>query len=849
MLRQFTFGLIALFATVALHAQNGDKADETQAPPPASLVIPPAPVLTAEDALGTLHLAPGYRAEIAAADPLVGNPVAMTFGPDGRLWVVEMRGFMPNPDGKGEDAKIGAVVVLEDTNHDGRMDKRTVFLDGLVLPRALALVGDGVLVAEPPHLWFCRDTNGDGMADEKTEIASDYGAADNPEHTANGLFRAMDNWIYSANHNVRFRYRGAGRFDREFTLSRGQWGISQDDTGRLFHNSNSDPLRYDLVPSAYFTRNPGLTDPAGVNVQLVPANLRLWPLRVTPGVNRGYKSLDASGRITAVTAACGPLIYRGNLLPDLHADAFVCEPSGNLIKRITLAPQGDRLAGRNAIEGSEFLASTDERFRPVNLADGPDGALYIVDMYRGIIQHRIYLTTYLRKQIEARGLAESLGLGRIYRVVPATADVTRPAPFNLLKESSAELVARLDSPGGWWRDTAQRLLVERRDPAALPLLRKLALNLHAAALARLHALWTLEGVDGLDRPTLLAALGDPETTVCAAAIRLSEKLLAAHDAEIFTSVIAAMSGPGTDTPYAVLLQQCLSLGASPSAQSLPALLNLARRHGARPVIADAIVSGLANREVEFIALAFAQTDPASATSAVTLAATCVWRSGDAAPTAALDRLFGAVTSPTWGTDCLLESLKHVIPAQSDGKLLTARLAAVPTSLSRLAAVDSPVRARAAELLAHLHWPGHEGEAAAKVAPLTAAQAQLFEKGRVIFTSICAGCHQPTGLGLKGLAPSLVNSQWVAGDERAVARIVLQGKTSENLIMPPLQSLDDESLAGALTFVRRSWGQGFDPVDPAVIARARRETAGRTEPWNDKELTKFLEADPVVRKSD
>src|SRR5882724_5404793 len=138
-------------------------------------------------------------------------------------------------------------------------------------------------------------------------------------------------------------------------MARGQWGISQDDAGRLFHNENSDPLRYDLVPSAYFARNPGLTDPVGTNLQVVPADLRIWPLRVTPGVNRGYKSLDASGRITAVTAACAPLIYRGTLLPDLRKDAFVCEPSGNLIKRITLATENDRLTGHNAYEGSEFI--------------------------------------------------------------------------------------------------------------------------------------------------------------------------------------------------------------------------------------------------------------------------------------------------------------------------------------------------------------------------------------------------------------------------------------------------------------------------------------------------------------
>ncbi|MEJ1974557.1 MAG: hypothetical protein WDM96_19575 [Lacunisphaera sp.] len=500
--------LFACCTGLTAFAQNGDVSGEAQTAPPPHIQIPPAPVLPAEEAIKTIKVAPGYQLEIAAADPLVGNPVAMSFGPDGRLWIVEMRAFMPNPDGKGEDAKVGAIVVLEDTDHDGRFDKRTVFADGLVLPRAFALVGDGVLVGEPPHLWFFRDTDGDGKADEKTD-----------EHTANGLFWAMDNWIYSANHNVRYRYLGHGKFAQELTVSRGQWGITQDSAGRLFHNNNSDPIRYDAVPSQYFARNPGLTEPVGVNLQLVAADLRVWPIRVTPGINRGYKSLDETGRMTAVTAACGPLVYRGDLMPDLRDEVFVCEPSGNLIKRITLGPAGDSLAGHNGYEGSEFIASTDERFRPVNLANGPDGGLYIADMYKGIIQHRIYLTTYLRQQIESRGLAEGMGMGRIYRVVPEGGVPPGPRAFDLAKESSELLVGRLTMSNGWWRDTAQRLLVERRDPAALRPLRTLAVNQAAPAVARLQALWTLDGVEGLDRPTLLAALGDSDATVGAAAIR------------------------------------------------------------------------------------------------------------------------------------------------------------------------------------------------------------------------------------------------------------------------------------------------------------------------------------------
>ena len=841
--------LLASLAVTGL-AQNGDVSGEAQNQP-THLQVPPSPVLTAEDAIKTIKVAPGYRLEIVAADPLVGDPVAATYGPDGRLWVVEMRGFMPNPDGKGEDAKVGMISVLEDTNHDGRMDKRTVFADGLVLPRALALVGDGLLVAEPPHLWYFRDTNGDGKADEKTEVASDYGSAANPEHTANGLLWAMDNWIYSANHNVRYRYLGNGKFAQELTVSRGQWGISQDDNGRLFHNNNSDPLRYDAVPSHYFARNPSLTDPPGVNVGLVPANLRVWPLRVTPGINRGYKSLDDTGRMTAVTAACAPVIYRGDTMPGLRGDAFVCEPSGNLIKRITLAnktARSDEFAGRNTYEGTEFIASSDERFRPVNLLNAPDGSLQIVDMYRGIIQHRIYLTSYLRKQIEDRGLAEGLGMGRIYRVVPDTKPVkTKTESFDLAKEPSTQLVSRLASANGWWRDTAQRLLVERKDPATVPVLRALAIDEAASAVGRLHALWTLDGMEKLDRATLRIALRDPDPVVCAAAIRLSEPLLATDDTEIFNRVISARTDPKAPVAYAIILQQSLSLGASRSAEALAALLALAQRYDTRPFVSDSIVSSLAGRETDFIALALRKPEVGTAQRTLTTAATCVWRSDNAAQIEKLDQLLGAAEAPAWAGEVLLASLKALVPVRSDGKVLTAHLAAAPTTLIRLASTDSPQRERATALREHLNWPGNEAQVVVAT-PLTPEQQKLFDKGREVFATICAGCHQPTGLGLKGLAPSLVTSQWAVGDERPLARIVLHGKASEGFIMPPLAALDDESLAGALTFIRRSWGHTSAPVDTAAIMRARQETAGRAEPWTDKELAKIRDAGSVHPES-
>jgi mono/diheme cytochrome c family protein/glucose/arabinose dehydrogenase len=832
--------LVLLLSSAPLSAQRGDKPGEIQRGLPEHIEVPPAPVLVPEEAVKTLTVAPGFRVEIAAADPLVGDPVAMTFGPDGRLWVLEMRGFMPNADGKGEDAPRGTVAVLEDTDGDGRADRRTTFLDGLVMPRALALVGDGVLVAEPPHLWFARDTNGDSVADEKTEVFSDYGGTSNPEHTANGLMWALDNWIYNANHTQRFRYLGGGKFTAESTPSRGQWGLSQDDTGRIFHNSNSDPLRADLVPTSYLRRNPWLTRAAGANVRLAPADLPVWPGRVTPGVNRGYRTLNAEGKITAVTAACAPLVYRSALFPpEFAGNVFVAEPAGNLVKRLILAEAGGTMTARNAYEGTEFLTSTDERFRPVNTANGPDGALYLVDMYRGIIQHRIYLTTFLRKQIDERGLADGIGMGRIYRVVPEKAGRT-PWRFNLATEASAQLVGRLRAANSWWRDTAQRLLVERRDPAAAPLLRDLARS--GSPLARLHALWTLDGSGQLDRDTVLAALGDVDPRVAGAAIRLSEKWLAdPADVEIYRRV-ARVNAAGS---AALTLQLALSLGESPTPNALIDLATLAERAGRQPYVADAIVSGLAERELEFTELVRANAATDNAAPTVTLAASAVLKSGN---TDRITRLFSLLEPDAgmaaWVRTAVLDGIERFLPKAPDGKLIAAEIAVEPRSLLALSVQgNTPEAKQAGRLTALLKWPGKPGlaaESAELATRLSPAEKILFEKGRTLFANICAACHQAGGEGLAGLAPQLLYSKYVLGNEGALARIVLNGKENEGLVMPPLRTLDDESIAAALTYIRQSWGHNAPPILPETIAKVRAQVGNREEPWSDEELQTITE---------
>jgi glucose/arabinose dehydrogenase/mono/diheme cytochrome c family protein len=835
------FSLLLLLATPVL-AQSGDRSGEVQQPLPENLKVPPAPVRTPEEQAATFTLAPGFRAELVAADPLIADPIAMQFGPDGRLWVIEMRGFMPNVDGEGEREPVGVIAVLTDTDGDGRYDQRSVFADKLIMPRAISLVGDGLMVAEPPHLWFMRDTNGDGVADEKTEIANDYGNINNPEHSANGLLWAMDNWIYSANYTARFRWQGGSKFLRENTVTRGQWGIAQDDAGRLFYNSNSDPLRHDAVPSAYLKRNPGF-QASGANVQLVPSNLRIWPGRMTPGVNRGYRTLDEEFKLTSMTAASAAVVYRGTLFPsEFRGDAFVPEPSANLIKRIKLSENEGVLSGANAYEGREFMTSTDERFRPVSLYNGPDGALYVVDLYRGILQHRVYITSFLRKQILERGLDKGLAKGRIWRIVPDGAPKARYAS-GLATASGAQLVAKLSDENGWVRDTAQRLLVEKRGAGAVADLRQAALDAKRPAVARLHALWALEGVGGeaLDRATVSAALKDPAPRVAAAAVRLSESFLRIPEQQKAVVAELAKVAAARAEPE-VRLQLALTLGEARTAEADAVLRDLAVRSSGQKYLAEAIVSGLGGREIAFVeALVKAPGAEKRASEVIRLATSAVARVGKAPQLEQVLALTTAEGTPEWARGEMIAGLRLSLPRSPDGKTLTGRWPVEPKALVALAAKDTAPSAKAArELLALVRWPGKPGQAAA-VRPMTEAEQALFEKGKTAWAATCAACHQPNGQGLAGLAPSLVNSKWVLGDPRLMARIILNGKTQENMVMPPWKAaLNDETIAALMTFIRRSWDHDADPVAPGVVADVRRDVSAREEPFTEAELQELAQ---------
>ncbi len=535
----------------------------------------------------------GFEVRLVAAEPLVTAPVAMIFDARNRIWVAEMNGYMPDTLGTGEEVPNGKIVILEDRDGDGKMDKRTVFLDSLVLPRAICLIGNGILVAEPPGLWF-YEIDGDRPG-KRVLVDPEYAVGGNVEHQPNGLYRALDNWIYNAKSSKRYRRYG-GKWVIEKTHARGQWGISQDNYGRLYTNHNSQNLIGDYFLPGFGAANPNLKSVAGFNVNVVK-DTRVYPAHPTPGVNRGYMDgiLDAEKRLVNFTAACGPLVYRGALFGnDYGFNAFVAEPSANLIKRNVLTDQGYVVSGRPAYPGREFLVSTDERFRPVSLYDAPDGALYVVDMYRGIIQHKTYLTPYLKGEIGLRRLTSPLSCGRIYKIVPQGA-VLREKP---LPEQPGDLVVSLGAPNGWIRDYAQRTIIDRQLLHTEPALRAI-LKESKDELKRIHAFWTLEGLGLLRSDDVTAALRDPKWTMRMQAFAAVRSVISRENHKDFLAAFGRMIS-GEDTlsfPYIAFQGEILSRFDQAGATAL--LLKLAGRSPGNRYVADAIVSSLHDREIGF----------------------------------------------------------------------------------------------------------------------------------------------------------------------------------------------------------------------------------------------------------
>ena len=549
-----------------------------------------SPFLTAEQSMKKIRIEDGFAIKLVASEPLISTPVAFSFDNKGRMWVIEMTGYMPDTVGTGEDVPNGKIVILEDKNRDGVMDDRKVFLDSLVLPRALCLIENGVLIGEPTNLWFYEIKNDKPVS--KTLVDDKYTEGGNVEHQPNGLLRAMDNWIYNAKSSKRYRRKG-DKWLIEQTHFRGQWGISQDNYGRLYYNNNSQNVLSDFFMPGLGATNKNQRYVAGFNEKSV-ANNKVYPIRPTPGVNRAYMKgvVDDSLRLVDFTAACSPLVYRGDIFGSAYeSNVFVAEPSANLIKRNILNDQGYVVKGEQAYKGKEFLASTDERFRPVSLYNAPDGAMYIVDMYRGIIQHKTYLTPYLKGQIGKRDLTQPLSAGRIYKVVPKNTDPKAPA----LATDADGLVKLLSNKNGWIRDYAQQALVDGKMKQAIPALENVAKQTTNQLLA-IHALWTLEGLDALKTDEVLALLKQSSWPIRMEALAVLPSVINEQTVKQYSSALSQMvtQNDTLSAPYIAFLANSVKPFDKAAANNL--LVSVAKKYPGNKYVADAVISNLQDNE-------------------------------------------------------------------------------------------------------------------------------------------------------------------------------------------------------------------------------------------------------------
>jgi mono/diheme cytochrome c family protein len=568
-------------------------------------------------------------------------------------------------------------------------------------------------------------------------------------------------------------------------------------------------------------------------------------------VNRGYQKgvLRDDQTLRSATAACGPVFYDSDALgAGFRGSAFVCEPAGNVVKRYVFSEKDSAPAGSNPYDNAEFLASTDERFRPVNSLVGPDGALYILDMYRGIIQHKLFVTPYLRAQVLARGLEAPVDRGRIYRI--AGEGALRPtAPTRLSRASNSELAALLSHQDLWQRSTAQRLLVERGARDVIPALRAIA-RAGATDASRLHALWTLDGIDATDPDGVLAALQDRAPAVRAAGLRIAEKLIADP------AVADRVTDLTADADRWVRVQAVCSLGELPLPQRLRSLGQVLRAQGADRAVRDAALGGLYDQELSMLReLAQDQSWAAGKTARPVLddLADCLIRADDRARTDLVEFTASLASDDHPAADALLRRIRAAQRLDSD-KPRPIFLTAAPTRwIGAMGERFNSFAPRMAESEVYFDWPDRPPVRRVHgTRPLTRSELARLDRGRTVYSQTCVSCHQGDGRGSSGLAPSLAGSAVAEGPVDRLASVLIHGlegtwnlgSMTYEAAMPPTTVQDDADLAAVMTFIRRSFGNAADPVTADEVGLARRTHKERNKPWTRTEVDKPLAPPPA-----
>ncbi len=527
-----------------------------------------------EGALSTFEVEEGFKIELIASEPLIGDPVDMEIDESGRLYVVEMPGYPLDISGSG------TVKLLTDTDGDGKMDKSTTFADNLVLPNSLMRWKKGLIVTDAPHVYYLEDSDGDGRADLRDTLLTGF-ALSNPQHNLNTPLLGIDNWIYLAHEGIvstetyqrefgdkggeihypdlpsapRLPENANGRAVRfrpdhgqlEVLSSHTQFGHTFDAWGNHFLVGNANHIYHEVLAQPYLQRNKALLlSDATQSISDHGNAAEVFPTTLNPQ----HQLLTDVG---VITSACGLTAYLGGAFPSPYNEntTFVAEPVSNLIHVDKLKQTGATFTASRIRTHQEFMTSSDARFRPVNMYVGPDGALYVVDYYRQIIEHPEWMG---KEVIESGDLYNDADKGRIYRI--SKKDAGPPAwtkGLALGDASDEDLVSRLADPNIWWRQNAQRLLIDRKSKSSYNLLNDMVVNPNA--MGRLHALWTLEGLAQLRPEQIEHALRDREAGIRENAIRLAELHLSESPA-----LVEALLVLKTDSDTRVRFQLLCTLG-------------------------------------------------------------------------------------------------------------------------------------------------------------------------------------------------------------------------------------------------------------------------------------------------
>lgn len=615
-----------LLAAVSPGAALAAERDSRMAAPATAAItkLPSVPPKTPAGEAASFRIQNGFRMELIAAEPLVTSPVAMAYDENGRAYVCEMRDYpytdktrhkpsQENPT----DAPIGRVTLLEDTDGDGKFDKSTVFADGLSWPTGVACWKGGVFVCATPDIWYFKDTNSDGKADIRRKVFTGFRKL-NVQAVINNLVWGLDNEIHGAGSSNGGQIRpgdqpGAKpivmsrhdfRFDpvteRFEPLSGGaRFGGSFDDWGNRFLCNIRNPVQHVVLPARYLARNPHLPvrsaihDAAAFGDQLPVYRISAFePWREVRAKRWAGERDTINPRSELIgggvfTSTSGLTVYRGAAYPEKFSGAAILgEVANNVIHVQRLAPEGATFKATPMFDKVEFVASTDIWFRPVNFVNAPDGTLHVVDMYRENIEHPWSIPDDIHAAVD---LESGRDMGRLWRLAPPNFKPTKPP--RLGSASTAELVAALEHQNSWWRETAQRLLFERQDKAAAPVLHQLVKS-GKTPQARLHALGTLHGLGTLTSEDVLAGLKDISAGVRENSVRLAElQLRNAGEARDFSD---ALLGLATDSDPRVRFQLAFTLGELSSPRALDALATIAKRDATDPWIRTAVLSSVAN---------------------------------------------------------------------------------------------------------------------------------------------------------------------------------------------------------------------------------------------------------------